>query len=196
MKNIDDLFRDEESFKKEKYSKKEIKLTNDAVDPFQTWSDWYGENGEAVITFVTMKQHLYTNWAHQAITSNTMNPATVNGEPVSEENFVEIINHERFENDFDGPGIYLDGTYYNDDNSVDESYTIILPEEFMTEEMCRAWIKKLNERYNRKFYIEDKDYDEKKLEFHAEKIKKQIEKSDDPHIGTEAIKTVLRNKIL
>lgn len=196
MKELDDIFKDTEKLKKEKYREKEIKLTNNAVDPFQTWSDWYGENGEAVITFVTMKQHLYTTWAHQAKTSNTNNPATNNGKPVTEDDYIQIIEHQRFENNFDGPGIYLDDTYYTDDNSVDESYTIILPEEFMTEQMCRDWIKKLNEKYNRKFYMEDKDYNEKKIEFHAERIKKQIEESNNPHIGTEAIKTVLRYKTL
>lgn len=159
-----------------------VKLENRAFNPFQDWSDWYGENGEAVITFITMKQHLYEEWQRQAHHINiSKDLATLNSRPVKEDDTVNMYQHRRFENDFDGPGIYQDSTHYNDDDKVDESYTIILPEEFMVRGMCELYLEKLNDEYNRDFYFQDKDPQKQRVEFTAESVK------DSDEVDTEDI---------
>jgi len=196
MKKLDKLFQDTEKKKNEKYENQEIILTNNAINPFQNWSDWYGENGEVVVTFITMKQHLYANWSRQAINTNAIDTALKNGEPVSQNDYIQLIQHQNFENNFQGPGTYLDSTHYLDDNKVDESYTIILPEEFMTEKTCRNWIKKLNEKHDRNFKLKNEDYQKQKIMHNAKHTQKQIKNEENKEIDLKTIKTVLKHRIL
>ena len=74
-----------------------VKLTNKAVNPFNTWSDWYGENGEAVITFITMKQRLFEKWKNQAQHLNiSKDLATKNGVPVEKSDTITLYTHREF----------------------------------------------------------------------------------------------------
>lgn len=162
----------------DKYNEKEIKLENIAMNPFHKWSDWYNKENKAVITFITMDSHLYSKWESQCIdnmiyadaaeiqtqNSDTPRPAHINES-------VTIFNHSNFENNFDGPGIYLDDTHYDNDEYVDESYTIILPRDFMTREMCEEWIKALNTKYNRNFKLDDTDYNQRRNKHIINEIK-------------------------
>lgn len=176
-----------------------IKLTNRALNPFDTWTDFYAEDGEAVITFITMQHHLFEEWKNQAVHRGYNNYdlgklATKNGKPIDKDDSTVVYTHLDFENDFDGPGIYQDDTHYEDDDKVDESYTIILPYEFMTREMCENFLEKLNKEYNRDFYFEDEDYKQKRAEF----IKAEIENDDDIEvegITTQDVKKLMEHMI-
>lgn len=174
------LLRKEENFQEEKYSNQEITLQTLALNPFKNTCDWRSEDGEIVLTFWTMNTHLMNQWENQAKhIGGGVNPAEMrskemdHSKPVRAEESVTIYTHNEFENNFDGPGIYLDSTHYGDRNYVDESYTIILPHEFMTEEMCREWIKALNDKYNRNLKLEEKDYKQRKTEYILDDLKQQ-----------------------
>lgn len=177
--------------KKEKYREKEIELTNLAFNPFENWSDWYSDNGEAVITFITMENHLYTHWENQAQISNTTNFAVHNNEPTKEEDYVTIYEHHRFENDFDGPGIYKDGTNYLNDNKVDESYTIILPDNYMNREKCETYLEKLNEKYDRNFYFKDINYGKRR----RQRLKEEAQEAaniNDQELDEQTVDFILK----
>lgn len=176
-----------------------IKLTNKAVNPFDTWTDFYAEDGEAVITFITMKEHMFEEWQNQVVhigynNNNLGRLATINGQPIDEDDSTVIYTHLNFENNFEGPGIYQDGVHYRDDDKVDESYTVIVPEEFMTREICGKYLEKLNNEYNRDFYFEDVDYENRRAEF----IKADIENDDELDIEgmtTEDVKKIMEHII-
>lgn len=172
-----------------------VKLENRAFNPFQDWSDWYAENGEAVITFITMKQHLYEEWQRQAMHINISEDlALKNNRPVKDSDSVVLYQHRRFENDFDGPGIYQDDTHYEDSDKVDESYTIIVPEEFMTREMCEEYLYKLNEEYNREFYFQDQDFQQKRVEFTAAELQSSDE-IDTDDISDEKLEKLVKKTL-
>lgn len=177
--------------KQEKYQKKDIKLTNMAHAPFENWSDWYSDDGEAVITFITMENHLHNRWENQVKASDATNFAVHNNEPTKEEDHVTIYEHHRFENDFDGPGIYKDGTNYLNDNKVDESYTIILPDAHMSRERCEIYLEKLNEKYDRNFYFEDKNYGKRQ----RQRLKEEVQEAaniNDQDLDEETVDFVLK----
>jgi len=161
------------------WADKNVKLENMAVDPFDNWSDWYGENGEVVITFMTMDAHLLEEWQNQARNSDTLNHATYNGKPLSKDERVEIFTHNDFENDFRGPGIYRDDHNISGEEKVDESYTIIVPTDFMTQDLCEKYIERLNEEFNRNFELEKVDVAKRKAEMHSAFIGDEVEEDKE-----------------
>lgn len=177
------FLRKEENFKEEKYSDEELTLNTIELHPFRDSCDWRSEDGEIVLTFWTMDTHLMNQWEHQARhIGGGVNPAEMRSKkmdhsrPVRSEESVTIYTHHEFENNFDGPGIYLDSTHYRDRNYVDESYTIILPYSFMTEEMCREWIEALNDKYNRNFKLQEKDYQKQKIDHITGELDEDIDR--------------------
>jgi len=147
--------------------KKQIKLENIAVNPFDAWSDWHSPDGEAIITFMTMSHHLYSEWENKARRSNTVNHAKVDGKPVKEDLHINIYTHDEFESDIKGPGVYRDSTHYRNPQKVDEAYTVIVPNDFMTQKMCEGYIKKLNDKFDRNFELEEVDQQARKADMHA-----------------------------
>lgn len=55
------------------------------------------------------------------------------------------------------PGVYRDSVHRDDDEKVNEAYTVIVPKSFLTPELCRKYIEKLNEEFDRKFSLNIKD---------------------------------------
>jgi hypothetical protein len=45
----------------------EVILKSRSVNPFNGWSDWYGTDGEAVVTIQHMKYALYSQWQRDCI---------------------------------------------------------------------------------------------------------------------------------
>lgn len=132
----------------------EVVLTSRAVNPFNDWSDWYGSDGEAVVTFFTMKEHLWSCWSGDCV-SFEYDEDNLSLEERMDRDGERVVEHEKFDvTSIRSPGIYLDGTYYEDEDAVDESYTIIVPYPFLSPKLCRAWIEKLNEKYDREFRLE------------------------------------------
>jgi hypothetical protein len=147
---------------------REVVLESMGVDPFRAWSDWYGTEGEAVVTFETMQHSLWNSWNNLCIEIKKYDE---NGEEIKLEDFEDIQEYSETSNNaektdrivelenFDynkvkKPGIYRNGTYYDEEDSVDEGYTIIVPYSFLTPELCREYIKKLNQKFDRKFELE------------------------------------------
>lgn len=115
-------------------------LESNAVNPFNNWSDWYGADGEAVVTFSTMKNELFSEWERQCVR-------------IEDDERVVETEH------FDGlrtkaPGVHRDGTYYDEEDSLDESYSIVVPYGFLSPKLCKHWIQKLNEKFGRNFELE------------------------------------------
>jgi hypothetical protein len=46
------------------YENQKVVLESNAANPFNQWSDWYGTKGEAVVTFFTMKEELWSQWSN------------------------------------------------------------------------------------------------------------------------------------
>lgn len=138
---------------------KRVILQSRAVNPFNDWADWYGTDGEAVVTFYTMKERLWVRWNSDCISiphPDCEHDETVDGlqERVNCDKGERVVEHEKFNvTALQAPGIYLDGTYYNSEDGVDESYTIIVPYPFLSPKLCREWIRKLNEQYDRNFEL-------------------------------------------
>lgn len=97
-------------------------LESMSVDPFNDWSDWYGTNGETVVTFVTMKQNLWNSWKNQCISiecdlelvENSEGTYSLEGETEKE------IRPEKFDSDkVQEPGIYRDRAHEGDDDKVE-----------------------------------------------------------------------------
>ncbi|MFB6099681.1 MAG: hypothetical protein ABEK16_00260 [Candidatus Nanohalobium sp.] len=147
---------------------KEVVLESMEVDPFRDWGDWYGKEGEAVVTFETMQHKLWNSSSNQCVEIRKYNE---NGEEIKPEDFEgiqeyseasnnaekteRIVEPENFEySKVKEPGIYRDGTYYDEEDSVDEGYTIIVPYSFLNPEMCREYIRKLNQKFDRNFKLE------------------------------------------
>jgi len=149
----------------------EVVLESMAVDPFRDWSDWYGTNGEAVVTFETMQHHLWNSWNNQCVEVKNYDE---NGEEIKPGDFETAQEYSRASNNaekterivepenFDygkvsKPGIYRDGTYYDEEDSVDEGYAIIVPYGFLTPELCEEYIEKLNQKFDRNFKLDIKE---------------------------------------
>lgn len=142
------------------YEDEKVVLESNAVNPFKDWSDWYGTDGEAVVTFRTIQHDLYEEWSRQCVRIE-------GGEYVEQEdgskvydgdNAERIVEHEKFDaSEVKAPGVYSDGTNYDEEDKVDESYSIIVPYPFLSPKLCQKWIEKLNEKFDREFelYIDD-----------------------------------------
>ena len=129
-----------------------------------------------MVTFETMQHHLYSQWDSACVSfdhsecghgdswEDRFEQDEETGHYVMRDCDSErVVDHERFDAaDVKAPGVYLDGTHYDVDGSVDESYTIIVPYEFLSPALCREWIAKLNEEYDRKFELEIAE-DQKKM---------------------------------
>ncbi|MFB6292315.1 MAG: hypothetical protein ABEI58_02870 [Candidatus Nanohaloarchaea archaeon] len=149
----------------------EVVLESMAVNPFRDWSDWYGTDGEAVVTFETMQHHLWNAWRNQCVEIKKYDE---NGEEIRPEDFEKpkdyleasdnaveserIIEPQNFDYDeISGPGVYRDGTYYDEEDSVEEGYTIIVPHGFLTPELCGEYTEKLNQKFDRNFKLDIKE---------------------------------------
>jgi len=158
------------------WSDQELKIDNRAVRPYNGTSDWLTEDGEAVITIIPIRQHLFDQWELQARHANYVNAlGTVNGEPADEEQTIEVYNHSDFENDFRGPGIYRDDQNLDQPDKMDETYTIILPINFQTPEIVDNYINALNEKFDRNFVHEEIDTTSRVKDMHKSQIKKEFE---------------------
>lgn len=152
---------------KDDYEDTTVVLESHAVNPFNDWSDWYGTDGEAVVTFFTMKEQLWNQWDNDCVSishedcdhgdswEDRMEQDEETGFYTSKDcNSERVVEHEKFDpTNLQAPGVYLDGTHYEDDEKVDESYTIYVPFPFLSPELCRRWIQKLNEQYDRQFEL-------------------------------------------
>lgn len=166
-----------------------VVLESRAVNPFNDWADWYGTDGEAVVTFRTMKEQLWNRWSNDCVSFE--HPDCDHGDSLEEMNESincdekqRIVEHEKFNpTNLQAPGIYLDRTPYDDEEKVDESYTIIVPYPFLSPKLCREWIQKLNEQYNRDFELEITEDQKKRsrgledLGMNRVKVPKEDEKS-------------------
>lgn len=147
------------------YENKTVVLESRDVNPFEDWSDWYGTEGEAVVTFQHIAHLLYEIWERQCVSIEA-----------GERN----IDQEKFDaSEVEAPGIYRDETNYDDSDAVDESYTIIVPYDFMTPDMCRQWIQKLNEKFDRQFELSIDEEQEKMAEGEDNLQGKRLKTSED-----------------
>lgn len=136
-----------------------ILLTSRALNPFIDWSDWYGTDGEAVVTFITMKEHFWNRWSNNCV---SIVHEDCNPDEIADRANCEAGEHRVDPGQFDveeirAPGIYRDGIYYEDEESVDESYTIVVPYPFLSPTLCQQWIEELNEEYDRVFELKFTD---------------------------------------
>lgn len=133
----------------------EVTLQSKAANPFNQWSDWYGTEGEAVVTFYTMKEELWSKWSNQAVSieHNDCDHDDME-EKINCDDTERVVDHDAFDaGEVREPGIYLDDTHYDDEEKVAESYTIIAPFDFLSPKLCRDWIQKLNDKYDRRFQL-------------------------------------------
>jgi len=155
----------------EELDTQEVVLKSMAVDPFRDWSDWYGINGEAVVTFETMQHHLWNAWNNQCVeiknydkegeeikpgdfeTAQEYSKASSNAEETDRTVESENFDYSKASN----PGIYRDETCYDEEESVDEGYTVIVPYSFLTPELCEKYIEKLNQKFDRNFKLDIKE---------------------------------------
>ena len=138
------------------HRQKEVILESLSVNPFHVWSDWHGTESEAVVTFETMQHNLWNAWRSQCVSheGETELVKTEDGMYRVEGETERNVDPEKFEaENIDTPGIYRDGTYYDEEDSVDEGYTIIVPYNFLSPELCQEWIQKLNKKYDRNFKL-------------------------------------------
>ena len=124
-------------------SEKEVVLESMAVDPFNDWDDWHDQNSKAVVTFETMKHNLWNSWKTQCIENNEYNDS-------EEEIRPEKFNAEKVRK----PGVYRDAV--NEEDKIDELYTVIVPRSFLTPELCERYLEKLNEKFDRNFKLKIK----------------------------------------
>jgi len=140
-------------------SEKEVQLESLSVNPFKCWSDWHDSDGKAVVTFETMTHNLWNSWESQCI--------SIKGDPelveTSDGNYrlegetEQELRPEKFDADrFRKPGVYRDSVH-RDDERVDEAYTVIVSKNFLAPELCRKYIEKLNEEFERNFSLNIKD---------------------------------------
>jgi hypothetical protein len=156
-------------------------LESMSVDPFNDWSDWYGTNGETVVTFVTMKQNLWNSWKNQCISiegdlelvENSEGTYSLEGETEKE------IRPEKFDSDkVQEPGIYRDRAHEGDDDKVEEAYTVIVPKEFLTPELCEKYMEKLNESFYRNFELNIEPYQKRPVST-LKKIKHRFDRENE-----------------
>lgn len=155
---------------KDKYKNKKIILKTDHTNPFTgSFCDWYGMKEEAVVTFVTTKEHLYSKWKNQCVSFDHsvcdhegdsfpgFVPSEENGWMKVPDNChpKRIVDHSKFDKSkLKGPGAYLDGVHYEDEDLVDESYTIIVPSDNLAKKWCEEGLEKLNDIFSRNFELE------------------------------------------
>jgi len=173
---------------------KPLKLSNIALKPFETPSDWSTEDGEIIVTIKTISQQLYDQWELQAVNTNSYkNLAEIDGRPAAKDQYVRVYTHKVFENDFRGPGVYLDDTNYDDSNKFDECYTIIIPDNFAPKEKQKSYIQRLNEKFGRQLRLEDDDKMKERLDLTTGSIKKDLE--DPPENLRELVKLFYEKKV-
>ena len=130
-----------------------VELRATTTAPFEEWEDWIGETGEdqtVIVTFETMEHHLYEVWSQQAVNYDGAAEIeeTEDGTFVLNSDRDRRINHERFDaKDVDAPGAYKDDS--------EGCYTVIVPFDFMTLELCRQMIEELNEEFDTDFELVD-----------------------------------------
>ena len=144
----------------EKLAEKTVTLTAEEVNPFNNISDWYGTEGEAVVTFWTMKHALWTQWDHDCVRwvhgeecdHGTGSEALE--EKINCDNQERVIEPEKFNaGDIPEPGIYRDAIHYDNDEKVDETYSIYVPQSFLSPDLCQKWVQNLNRQYDRRFEL-------------------------------------------
>lgn len=65
-----------------------------------------------------------------------------------------VVDAEKFDySQVKRPGVHLDYTHYREEGKVDESYTIIIPYDYMSPELCGKYLNKLNNKYSRRMIL-------------------------------------------
>ncbi|MDY6761896.1 MAG: hypothetical protein SVY41_02520 [Candidatus Nanohaloarchaea archaeon] len=140
----------------EELDDEKVVLETRALHPFSGgWCDWYGTGGEAVVTFLTMQHGLWNAWMNQCVAyvHDHEEHDSVH-ERLDCGRSERVVTPEEFDpSEMEEPGVYRDATHYDDEEKVDESYTIVLPYDFMSEKLCKAYIDELNETYDRNFVL-------------------------------------------
>lgn len=103
----------------------------------RNWGDFYGANGEVVVTIVTLRDHLEDEYISQVHDE----------ESDSAEIEVRTV------------GVHLTDTHYEDDGKVDESYLIVAGEEEITPSVMREYLDELEEQFDRQFELTDDTFD-------------------------------------
>jgi hypothetical protein len=142
----------------EPLKQKKVILESYGVNPFRNWSDWHSE--EVIVTFETMKHNLWNSWENQctSIEGETELVEKENGMYEMKGDTERKVEPEKFDLEkLKKPGVYRDSKNNNDEEKVDESYTIIVGRSFLSPELCQKWIQKLNEKFDRNFSLDIKD---------------------------------------
>jgi len=180
----------------------EVVLESMGVNPFKGWSDWYGTDGEAVVTFETMKHSLWNSWDNQCVEIKKYDDE---GNEVTSEDFEDIqeyINYsgeterivkpEKFDYEkVKAPGVYRDDTHYDEEDYVDESYTIIVPYSFLTPELCEEYINKLNKKFDRDFMLKIKE-EQKSPISELKLIRSDLERKEISQEAIEKLEEVIK----
>lgn len=179
------------SDKKEKLSEKQVVLKSRSLNPFHGFSDWYGTDNEAVVTFETMKSVLWNSWRKQCVEITRRDSQ---GEKIDRDRFESFQNYLEASNNAEErertidpesfnpgklrePGIHRDGTHYDDEEKVDEAYTITVPHGFLSPELCKNYIEKLNQQFDRNFKLEIRD-DQKPPLSELKRLKHRFDEED------------------
>jgi len=158
----------------------EVELESMAVVPFESFSDWYGE--DVVVTFETIAHNLWNCWRSQCVSmvGDTELVETEDGMYRLEGDTEREVDP----GEFDGqkvakPGVYRDKTREEGESDT-ETYTIIVSRSFLTPELCENYIEKLNKKYDRNFSLKIKEEqrspvaDLKRLKYRFEREDKEI----------------------
>jgi hypothetical protein len=113
------------------------------------WSDWFAPEESVVLTLQTMRHHLYETWKDHCI--YTLDRDHEGGIERVGDN--RIVDHSEFRADeLLSPGIHQE-IHLDDPELAKEVYDIIVPDDFLHQEICRGWINRLNSEYNREFEL-------------------------------------------
>lgn len=145
----------DDEMRDEPFGGERVWITDRAIKPFRgKWTDFYGENGEVVVTFLTMDFHLYNKWSNENV--DYLHKNCDHGddwqERLSCSKNERVVSHDdSFVDAVKRPGAHLDGVHYDDESKVDESYTVIIADDYMSWENCADALGTLNEKFDRDF---------------------------------------------
>ena len=179
-----------------------VVLESMGVDPFKGWSDWYGTDGEALVTFETMQHSLWDSWNNQCVEikkydeeGNEIKPNEFNDIQEYMNAGVEserIVKPEKFDyNTVKLPGVYRSDTHYDKKDYVDESYTIVVPHGFLTPELCQKYIDKLNKKFDRKFKLKIEE-EQKQPISQLKLIKTELERNKTSEGTIEKLEEIIK----
>lgn len=106
----------------------ETVLTTRAYSPFDSWSDWYPQNDDVMITFKTINDYLINEYKiDRSVESLTAKIG---------------VTHE---------------TNYNNDEKYSDVFNILIPRHTLSEELCREAVEHINNEYGFNIKLELKD---------------------------------------